>query len=419
MDYKSWPKPKEVSPQSLVVLMTANASLDSAIEAVRGGAFDYLVKPVNPNQINLTLKKATDYRRLIEENRYYRRAATRPEGRFEDLVGRSEPMKEVFQLVDKVAASSATVLIAGESGTGKELVARAIHQRSDRADKPFIRVNCAALPESLLESELFGHERGAFTGAVDRRPGRFELAHSGTLLLDEISETTQTLQSKLLRVLQEREFERVGGTKTLKVDVRVICTSNRDLKKLVKEGKFREDLFYRLNVVPISLPSLRVRGTDILLIAEYFLRRFAERHKKPLPNLSGDARNALVNHSWPGNVRELENTVERAVLLAEGPDILPSTLGLGAAPNLNAGIHQMQVPAAANPGEPSDDINALTSLADVERIVILRTLKKTNSNRTKAARMLGISVRTLYTKLREYQRMDEIAKAQEEVPVAK
>jgi DNA-binding NtrC family response regulator len=395
---------RQRSSHSLVVLMTAHATLETALEAMRRGSFDYLIKPLLPNQLEILLKKAGEFKTLVEENRFYRQEAFRPEGWFEDLVGRSTPMKDVFRLVDKVATSSATVLLTGESGTGKELIARAIHQRSDRREKPFIRVNCAALPESLLESELFGHEKGAFTGAVDRRAGRFELAHTGTLLLDEISETNPMLQSKLLRVLQEREFERVGGTKTIKVDVRVICTSNRNLSKMVKEGSFREDLFYRLNVVPISLPPLRERGEDLFLLADYFLRRYSERHRRPLPILTPEARQALVDHPWPGNVRELENTIERTVLLCENTMLSSEALGLAGAAQSSAFL---PVPQEAAPQgqlsaiEEAFDTNATNSLPEVEKRVILRTLKQTKGNLTEAARVLGISVRTLYTKVRE------------------
>ncbi len=422
-------KAKEICPQTLVVLATAFGTLDTAIEAMRRGAFDYLSKPISPNQVEVLLKKAAEYRALVEENKFYRKAAVRPDDGFEDLVGRSEVMKDVFKLVDKVAPTSATVLIHGESGTGKELIARAIHQRSPRVTKPFIRVNCAALPESLLESELFGHERGAFTGALERRPGRFELAHTGTLLLDEISETSLALQSKLLRVLQEREFERVGGNKTLKVDVRVICTSNRDLKKAVREGKFREDLFYRLNVVPILVPALRERNGDLLLLTDYFVKRHAERHHVNAPMLSPEARASLSAHDWPGNVRELENTIERAVLLNEGPALTSAVLGLGNQmtkaetsvvikdlPSTSSGIpdslpadfdtQRVNAPTSGrmDPLQPTEfDTNGVNALSEVERRVILRVMKQANGNRTRAATILGISVRTLYSKLREYE----------------
>ncbi|MBE7464328.1 MAG: sigma-54-dependent Fis family transcriptional regulator [Planctomycetes bacterium] len=399
---------REKSPRSLVAVITAHAEMEAVAEALNGGAFDYLTKPLSPSQVQVLLAKAAQHRTLVEENTFYREASARADDGFDDLVGRSDPMREVLKVVSKVAPSSATVLVTGESGTGKELIARAIHRRSDRASRPFIRVNCAALPETLLESELFGHERGAFTGALERRAGRFELAHTGTLLLDEISETSLALQSKLLRVLQEREFERVGGNKTLQVDVRVICTSNRDLKQAVKEGRFREDLYYRLNVVPIELPALRARDQDILLLAEYFARRFTARHNKKSLNFTEDGRAALLQYRWPGNVRELENTIERAVLLGEGTALNAQVLNLPAT----------EAAAEAAPGqEPSEnglaaEISGLTSLAEIERRVIIETMRVMNGNRTKAAIRLGISVRTLYSKLREYEAMGRIEQRQ-------
>jgi len=395
---------KACCPRMLVVLMTAHATLDTALQAMRSGAFDYLTKPITAEQVDVLLSKAAAYRTLLEENRFHRRTALCTDDGFEDIVGRSEPMKAVFKLIEKVASSSATVLVSGESGTGKELVARAIHRRSPRQDKPFIRVNCAALPETLLESELFGHEKGAFTGASERRPGRFELAHTGTLLLDEIGETTLALQSKLLRVLQEREFERVGGTKTLKVDVRVICTSNRDLKKAIAEDLFREDLYYRLNVVPIHMPPLRERAGDLPMLADYLLRKYAERHGKPSAQLTAAVREALCEHTWPGNVRELENAIERGVILNDF-SFLPSRKS-----DLDGMTeHGVKVPygsaefASVSEGH---DINGTNFLPEVERRVILRTLQQEQGNRTQAARILGLSVRTLYSKLREYEVLD-------------
>ncbi|GMV81905.1 MAG: transcriptional regulator [Planctomycetota bacterium] len=399
---------REKSPRSLVAVITAHAEMDTVAEALNGGAFDYLTKPLSPSQVQVLLAKAAQHRTLVEENTFYREASARADDGFDDLVGRSDPMREVLKVVSKVAPSSATVLVTGESGTGKELIARAIHRRSDRASRPFIRVNCAALPETLLESELFGHERGAFTGALERRAGRFELAHTGTLLLDEISETSLALQSKLLRVLQEREFERVGGNKTLQVDVRVICTSNRDLKQAVKEGRFREDLYYRLNVVPIELPALRSRDQDVLLLSEYFARRFTARHNKKALTFTEDGRAALLQYRWPGNVRELENTIERAVLLGEGTALNAQVLNLPA----------VETAAEATPGqEPAEiglaaEISGLTSLAEIERRVIIETMRVMNGNRTKAAIRLGISVRTLYSKLREYEAMGRIEQRQ-------
>lgn len=313
----------------LVVMMTGHGSVESAVTCMRAGAFDYLIKPFSPSQIEIILRKAETYRQLMSVNRYF----SEQSGDEGDMIGRSPALQRLRQLVMRVAPTDATVLITGENGTGKEMVSRSLWRHSKRKAEPYIKVNCAALSESLIESELFGHEKGAFTGATERREGRFELANRGTLLLDEVSEIPPNLQAKLLRVLQEREFERVGGTKTIKVNVRILATSNRDLLQFVERGSFRSDLYYRLNVFPIHVPALRERPDDIVVIAESFLQRFARKHGLKLPGFSDQARAALQAYPWPGNVRELQNTIERAVILSEAGRPVPvSSLGLPALP---------------------------------------------------------------------------------------
>ncbi len=383
---------KRVRPELPVVLLTAYASVDTAVAAMKKGAFDYLTKPVDAADLRRVLEKALEFRRLEEEVRLLReRLGERFD--FSSLIGRSRPMRELFETLALVAPSDATVLITGESGTGKELVANAIHQNSPRRDKPFVKVNCAALHENLLESELFGHERGAFTGATAQRKGRFELAHGGTLFLDEIGDMSPATQAKVLRVLQEGEFERLGGTRTLKVDVRVIAATHRDLEAMVAEGTFRQDLYYRLSVVPVHLPPLRERPEDIPLLAEHFLRVYASKNRKPIAGFTPEAMDLLVRHAWPGNVRELQNAVERAVILCLGERITPRELP----PAVRASAPPPpEAPSAAEPG--------LRTLREAERELILRTLEETGGNRTRAARILGISRQTLITKLKEYGR---------------
>jgi two-component system, NtrC family, response regulator len=302
-------------PDLPVVMMTAYGSVEKAVEAMRKGAFDYILKPFKNEELKLTIRKAVDHHLLVCQNRYLTREL-QDRYQFGSIIGKSAPMQRIYQLVEKVAPSRATVLITGESGTGKELIARAIHFNSPRREQPFITVNCGALPENLLESELFGHERGAFTGAVNLRKGRFELAHEGTLFLDEISEMSPPLQVKLLRVLQEMEFERVGGSQTLKVDVRVVAASNRNLKEEVAQGSFRSDLFYRLNVVHVQLPALKERSDDIPLLVNHFLAKYAQQGGKPQLSIEPEALRRMLDYVWPGNVRELENVIERAVILS-------------------------------------------------------------------------------------------------------
>jgi DNA-binding NtrC family response regulator len=307
---------RQLSPRTYGILMTGYATMDTAVEAIRIGLFDYLIKPVLPAQLDLLLQRLESLRQLQSENSYLRQAQVADASSGNVVWGRSVLMQDILEMVKKVAATHATVLIQGESGTGKEVVAHAIMQNSPRANMPFVKVNCAAVPETLLESEFFGHEKGAFTGAVARREGRFETANGGTLLLDEIAEIPMSLQVKLLRVLQEREFERVGGNKTIRVDVRLIASTNRDLQEAVRLGHFREDLYYRLNVVPINLPPLRLRGDDLSDLIEFYVAHFARKHGKNVTGVSPDSMERLKSYRWPGNVRELQNTLERAVIMS-------------------------------------------------------------------------------------------------------
>ncbi len=307
-------------PDLPIIMMTAYGSVGKAVEAMRKGAFDYILKPFKNEELKLTVRKAVDHYLLVRKNRYLTREL-QERYQFGSIIGKSASMQRIYQLIEKVAPSKATVLITGESGTGKELIARAIHFNSPRREQPFIIVNCGALPENLLESELFGHERGAFTGAVNLRKGRFELAHEGTLFLDEISEMSPPLQVKLLRVLQEMEFERVGGSQTLKVDVRMVAASNRNLKEEVAHGNFRSDLFYRLNVVHVQLPALKERADDIPLLVNHFLAKYSQPGDRPQISLEPEALRVMLDYGWPGNVRELENVIERALILSNGEKI--------------------------------------------------------------------------------------------------
>ena len=386
----------KLANKPMVVIMTGLATLESAVAGLRFGAFDYLMKPFSKAEVELLVKRADSFNHVVRVNRLLTAALSDAS----DVVGQSGVFKRLREVISKVAPTEATVLIQGENGTGKELVARSIYHESARRDAPFIKVNCAALPENLIESEFFGHEKGAFTGATERREGRFELAHGGTLLLDEVSEIPPHLQAKLLRVLQEREFERVGGNKTIKVDVRVLATTNRDILKAVEKGDFREDLYYRLNVFPIHVPALRERREDVVLLADSFLHRFARKHGIAVTGFSEEALAALQAHSWPGNVRELQNTIERAVILSE-PDtpVEAPALGFGGAPTAPA------VKPLAERSFTRKSAGAATEvqpLHELEKQAILRALEHTGGNRTKAAELLGISIRTLRNKLKEY-----------------
>ena len=391
-----------------VIMLTAHGSVDSAVEAVKLGAFDYIEKPFEQSQIRQIVDKAVrTHARFVEGPRPA--APTESDGKF-GLVGRSSSLEQVFSLIEKVADTPSTVLISGESGTGKELVARALHAHSSRKDGPFIRIHCAAIPKNLIESELFGYDKGAFTGAVNHKPGRFELADKGTLFLDEIGEIPLEMQVKLLRVLQESEFERVGGIRTIKVDVRLVTATHRDLHKEVQAGAFREDLFYRLNVVPLHLPALRDRKDDIPVLVSHFVARFNGRLKKHVESISAEALAHLTRHNWPGNVRELENVLERAVLFAEGPIIGKSDLpaDLSGARAIVA-VPEPIVAAPAPVDEVSESISGNDSLKDlvkreterVERELIRQALEETDGNVTQAARRLQISRKSLQTKMKE------------------
>ncbi len=393
----------------LTVMITAHGTIESAVNCMRGGAFDYVVKPFSPSEIEMVVKKAAAFDHIRRVNQHLSHASVAGS----ELIGDGPAMQQLKQLIRKVARTDATVLVHGENGTGKEMVASELFRSSSRSDAPFIKVNCAAISENLMESEFFGHEKGAFTGATERREGRFELADKGTILLDEISEISPALQAKLLRVLQEREFERVGGNKTLKVDVRVIATTNRNLLRSVEKKEFREDLYYWLNVFPLEVPPLRDRREDILLLAHDFLKGCARRHGLQLAGFTEAAMKTLQEHAWPGNVRELQNCVERAVILVEeGRLISPDDLGLvPSAPRGSVVLTPQSTAAAppdASPGisEPARENSAVGQpipLEELERQHILEVLRGTGGNRTQAATILKISIRTLRNKLNEYK----------------
>jgi DNA-binding NtrC family response regulator len=406
-----------IPEKPLIVMMSGAATLESAIACIRFGAYDYLLKPFALSQVEVLVKKAESFRQVLKVSQLLSHESA---GNSEDFIGVGPRFLHLKQLIKKVAPTEATVLISGENGTGKELVASEIFKASFRAAAPYIRVNCAAMSDTLIESEFFGHEKGAFTGATERREGRFELANGGTILLDEISEIPIRLQAKLLRVLQEREFERVGGTHTVKVDVRVLATTNRNLKKAVAAGEFREDLFYRLNVFPLHVPPLRERAEDIPMLAEHFLQRFQRRHGLKIPGFSKEAMERILRHDWPGNVRELQNSVERAVILTEnGTAIQSSSLALiPQGHTADTFVEEVasevpvalpDAPAASRDNGANGDEDVLTdeqkflSLQELEKRQTLRALDRTGGNRTKAAMLLGISIRTLRNKLHEYK----------------
>ncbi len=378
----------------LVIVTASIGSIESAVDCIRNGAFDYLIKPFSNEQIEIALRRTEEFSQLVKVNRFLSQS-----DRSHQLMGCSPETENIRQLIRKVARTQATVLIQGESGTGKEVIAQEIYQQSSRANAPFIKVNCAAIPENLIESEFFGHEKGAFTGALNKREGRFELAHGGTILLDEISEISLGTQAKLLRVLQEREFERVGGNRTIKVDVRVIATTNRNLQQSVDRKEFRQDLYFRLNVVPIYVPPLRERPEDVLILKREFMRSFCRQHGINVRGFTDEATRILTNHSWPGNVRELQNIIERAIILCGDNEMLrPEHLGLGMSEHLAVPLPTAGVPTFTVSG----DGKKLSTLAEVEKNHILAALNFCKGNRTHAANLLDVSIRTLRNKLHEY-----------------
>jgi two-component system response regulator AtoC len=378
---------KQQAPQTEVIITANHGSIESAVEAMREGAYDYLLKPLDLGRLAILVERALERRRLAEENRDLRQRLSLKD-EYGNVVGKSSVISKVYEVASQVAATNATVLLTGESGTGKELVAKAIHQRGDRRDRPFISINCGALPEGLLESELFGFERGAFTGAVEAKAGKIELADGGTLLLDEVGEMSPKSQVEFLRVLQEKEFQRLGGDKVIRVDVRIIASTNKDLMEEVKAGRFRQDLYYRLAVVPIHLPPLRERREDIPLLVDGFVKEFARMNHRRVKKVSREALEMLVHYDWPGNIRELRNVIERMTVTVDAAIIRPEHLPPELASS-DSGTRQIYVPLG-------------TPLRKVEEIVIRKTLEEVTDHRQKAAKVLGISPRALHYKIARY-----------------
>jgi DNA-binding NtrC family response regulator len=389
---------REIASENLTIpsiMITAYASVSTAVEAMKLGAFDYITKPFVLEDVYLTVRRALDVSKLQEENFRLKKELKRKFSTHK-IIGNSLPIQEVVRFIDKIADTDSTVLITGESGTGKELVAKTIHYNSSRVRNNFVPLNCAAIPKDILESELFGHEKGAFTGAVTTRIGRFELASNGTLFLDEIGELAPSLQVKLLRVLQEKEFERVGGIKTIKVDVRIIAATNRDLEKAVREGMFREDLYYRLNVIPLHLPPLRKMKEDIPLLVEHFVAEISRNKKKESPRISRETMDCLVNYKWPGNVRELENLIERLIILKEGDNITPDELP-------ERFIENRQMPRAVTKSRlvSSEGVDLNLVLDEIENNMIIQALEMSKGVKSKAASLLGLNRTTLIEKMKK------------------
>jgi two-component system response regulator AtoC len=389
---------KQVDAETPVILMTAYGTIEDAVQAMKLGAYDFITKPFDTEHLCVLVNRALENRRLVAENSLLREELLADYG-VANIIGKNEKMIELCNLIQKVAKSDASVLLQGESGTGKELFARAIHQLSHRREKPYIAINCAAIPSELLENELFGSEKGAFTGAHARKMGKFEIASSGTVFLDEIGDLDIALQAKLLRVLQQKNFERLGGTKTVDIDVRIIAASNMDLAQSIKEKKFREDLYYRLSVFPLVIPPLRERVDDIQAITEYFVDKYCRELKKPVKQVSKEAHDLLMKYHWPGNVRELENTVERAVILAEGKKIGPEHLAVRL---------QRAEDIQLREGAGLKEIGAHAQM-QAERATILRVLKQVRGNKRKAAVVLKIDYTTLFDKIKKYEIEQELA----------
>jgi DNA-binding NtrC family response regulator len=402
---------KEMNPDHVVIVITGYGTVNTAVDAMKLGAFDYIVKPLKDDLVKLTVDRALSYVKLKEENLTLTRHL-KEKYDFGRMIGYSDCMKNIFDTIEKVSASDSTILISGESGTGKELVARAIHYNSDRKTQPLVPVNCGAIPEELLESELFGHEKGAFTGAIRSRIGRFELAQGGTIFLDEIGDMSPALQVKMLRVIQEKEFERIGGIKTIRADVRIIAASNQNLEKAVIEKRFREDLFYRINVIPIHLPPLRDRGPDIAILANHFLSKFTKLKKKQVSRFSPDVLRYFMHYPWPGNVRELENLIEMFVVMKEDGEI-----GIGDLPP------KLLIQGNAPPPPPSlslridlpaDGINFNEMVSQFEKDLLLQALCKTSGVKNRAAKLLNLNRTTLVEKLKRFKILDESAAIDEE-----
>jgi DNA-binding NtrC family response regulator len=387
---------KELDSEIVVIIMTAYGTIETAVEAMKLGAYDYITKPFSTEQVKLTVEKAVERQKLVYENRYLREKLN-DQYNYKRIVGNSPSMQPVYELIDKVAPTDTAVLIRGESGTGKELVAHAIHFNSRRKDKPFIKVNCAVLAEGVLESELFGHERGSFTGAAGKRIGRFELASGGSIFLDEIGDISLSTQVKLLRVLQEKEFERVGGTESIKADVRVIAATNKNLEEAIKKGQFREDLFFRLNVVPIIVPPLRERREDIERLAQHFLNRYGLEANKKISKIDKKALEFLIRYNWPGNVRELENAIQRAVVLSDSDTIYPSNLPLD--------IQSFQKDDSMH--YLGENASLTEKVENYEKELILKSMEKANHVQTKAAKLLDINRTALIYKLKKYGLISE------------
>lgn len=377
---------KEIRPEVEVIVISAQGTIEKAVQAMKLGAFDFIEKPINPRVISLVVERAFEKQALVIQNRELR-SRLEDKFHFKNIIGRSKQMVSIFELIRHIAAYDSSVLIVGESGTGKELIANAIHDNSRRAKMPFIKVSCASLSEGIIESELFGHEKGAFTGAIASRKGRFELAHQGTLFLDEVEDIPPSTQTKLLRVLQEGEFERVGGNRTIKVDIRILAASNRDLAEAVRMGTFREDLYYRLNVVNIQLPPLRERREDIPFLVSFFIEKYNQKHGMKVKAVSQKALNLLMAYPWPGNVRELENTIE-SIMVINSPEVIDVS-------------HLPREIRSLKERPETISIRLGTPLKEVERELLLGTLKLTGGNKRKAAKLLGINVRTIHRKIEE------------------
>ncbi len=383
-----------MAPEMKTIVMTAYSSVKDAVEAMKKGVYEYLTKPLNLDELFLILEKAIGEQKLIRENVELKKKIEDTYS-FQNIVGKSESMQRIFHTISKVAKTQSTVLIRGESGTGKELVARAIHYNSPRSRKPLVEISCASFPETLLESELFGYEKGAFTGADSRKIGRFELAHEGSIFLDEIGEITEGVQVKLLRVLQHKEITRLGGTETIKVDVRVIAATNRDLEKALEEGKFREDLYYRLNVIPIYIPPLRERKEDIPLLIDHFIKKFSRENKLPWLEISPEALELCMQYDWPGNVRELENAIENAIVLGEGNVILPEHLPFSWMQKQPARTHFDFI---NNSGSSFKE-----KIEAAEKAILKHAIDQAGGNKSEAAKSLDISLRTMRYKIKKYK----------------